>query len=164
VIQQPPPEIGLRRLSSSWFLRYDDMPLVVDRLTESISVTTSVDLFACPTRRPVHLIASDPVMRLAIEVPVSDRRIEGDRFTIVRERPVSSCERRHYFAGAAATTAMYRRRVWNRDVENAIGEFFRNELHELGHQRELTRHTRSSLIRWLPAIWYRLWCSRSWSR
>jgi hypothetical protein len=116
------------------------------------SDATAVDLFSTPTPCPGHVAAVDPVMRLAFEVPVANRRFEGDRLAVENHLPISWGEWRDHLVPAAAGTVMCSCRERDRDVQDALLELLGEIVDEEVKQRLLSRHAASPLIKMFPPM------------
>lgn len=113
---------------------------------------SAANLGCRPARRPLDTVPADPVVGLASEAPVADRRRQRDRLAVEAELPVFRREGRDHACSTSASARMNRGRVLHRDIEDAGFEVGRDPIDETMIQPLEAGHESPSLAIVFPSI------------
>lgn len=106
-------------------------------LVQSVLRLPSPNLFLRPLRGPLHHVVPNPVMRLAGEGPVPDRRVQRHRLTVEDQFPIGRRKRRDHLLAATAATSVNDGCVLHGNIECPVFQLLRRARDEL--MRELRR-------------------------
>src|SRR5260370_1165258 len=96
-------------------------------LGEVISHAALLDFALRPLRCPFDSAPPYPIMRLAREAPIADRRIQRDGAPFLGKLPAARVQGRYDLISAAATTQMRSCFVFSRDIQDTALQCARNE-------------------------------------
>lgn len=99
---------------------------------ESFSCARQLDLLFRPCRSPLDSAAANPIVRSAGKAPIANGRVQRHRLAVEKQRPCVRRDRRHHFTATSAATTVNRGRERYRDVQGAVLEVARDDLHKLG--------------------------------
>ena len=110
------------------------------------------NLLVRPLARPVYLTVCYPIVGLAIETPVADRRIEGNAGSIEGNLPVDWRQRGDDLVTATAAAQVHDGRVTNGNIQSSLFEIIGNNFDELVSKHPSVSHVLSSLWRIFPSM------------
>lgn len=138
-----------RRLRRKFhFLRLSIKP----RFGCAITTMRSRDLLVIPGTSFNHLSVLNHIMGLALQHPITDRRLKRDCLAVKRHLPVRRCEWCDDLLATAAATTMRRCRILKRHIENTWLKALRDMFHETMFEPVVPHHSKSPLIIRLPSV------------
>src|SRR5579871_1483432 len=104
-----------------------------------------------PLLSPLDPVASDPVMRPAIETPVPNRGVQRDGLPVKHQFPICWRQRSDDLMTASAAALMYYRCKGNRDIDSSLFEIAGNVFDKPMSEHHLL-HGLSSLMSVFPSM------------
>lgn len=120
-------------------------------LVQPIICSSALNLLTRPLTGPLHSVPTYPIMRLARKVPVSDRRIERDRFAVKDQLPIGRSQRCDDLVSTPATAFVNCGPVPHGNVNLSVIKLAWDEFDELVPESGITSHGMSSLKTLFPS-------------